>query len=138
MQMSQVYRNASCTICVNIREISDHPIWTQCGFSQQLSTTGWVADYFRSKKWPNPGSMWKGLVEGGELGTRGWCLQERHLSPRIIHFMESGLMMWECCCYIGALGGPRMFGPPHSEAKPENYRTRMIDAHPPEEGDSDS
>src|SRR2546423_4821920 len=82
--------------------------------------------------------MWKGLLEGGELGTRGWCLQERHLSPRTIHFMKSGLMMWECCCHIGALGEPRMFGPPHAESKPEHYRTRMIDARPTKEGDSDN
>jgi hypothetical protein len=46
----------------------------------------------------------------------------------MVHFLESGSMLWECCCFVGSLGGPMKFGPPHAESKPENYRTRLIDA----------
>lgn len=34
-------------------------------------------------------------IISGPLSTRGWCLQERALSSRIIHFTDEGLK-WEC------------------------------------------
>lgn len=133
--MARIYRHAFCTISVNIRESVDRPLWSGCGFTEDLSSTGWVTDYFNSRRWKDSQSIFKGFLERGELGTRGWCLQERQLSPRIFHFMESGMMMWECCCYIGALGGPKQSGPPHSEAKPEGYKTRMVDIDAPLDSD---
>ncbi|EMD96493.1 hypothetical protein COCC4DRAFT_75712 [Bipolaris maydis ATCC 48331] len=129
--MARIYRYTFCTISVNIRESVDHPLWSGCGFTEDLSSTGWVADSFNSRRWKDSQSIFKGFLEGGELGARGWCLQERQLSPRICHFMESGMMMWECYCYIRALGGPKQFGPPHSEAESEGYKTRMVDIDAP-------
>ena len=35
------------------------------------------------------------LLETCHLGTRGWCLQERLLAPRIIHVGKS-ILYWEC------------------------------------------
>ena len=35
-------------------------------------------------------------VEQGELNKRAWVLQERALSPRIIHFVNNGPAYWEC------------------------------------------
>ncbi|KAH8719431.1 hypothetical protein GQ44DRAFT_808784 [Phaeosphaeriaceae sp. PMI808] len=32
----------------------------------------------------------------GELDTRGWCLQEQFLSPRILSYAD-GELFWECC-----------------------------------------
>lgn len=39
----------------------------------------------------------KEKLEGGQIGKRGWCLQERHLPPRLIHLIDGGCMLWECC-----------------------------------------
>lgn len=46
----------------------------------------------------------KGILEGGIIGTRGWCLQERQLSPRVLHVLDEGVFIWECvsCIRIGS------------------------------------
>ncbi|PMD47672.1 HET-domain-containing protein, partial [Hyaloscypha variabilis F] len=43
-----------------------------------------------------PYDAWGTSIETSPLGTRGWVLQERLLSPRIIHF-ASDQLFWECC-----------------------------------------
>ncbi|CZR67745.1 uncharacterized protein PAC_17644 [Phialocephala subalpina] len=40
--------------------------------------------------------VWKNLVEETPLGERGWVLQERILSPRVVHF-AANQCFWECC-----------------------------------------
>lgn len=54
--------------------------------------------------------LWKGgphkawlseLVTNGPLASRGWCLQERHLSPRILHVYHKQVWVWECGFRIG-------------------------------------
>lgn len=40
--------------------------------------------------------FWKREVTQALVNTRGWVLQERVLSPRILHFGKRQLM-WECC-----------------------------------------
>jgi hypothetical protein len=47
---------------------------------------------------------WKQAVENGILNTRAWVLQERILSPRIIHFSKSR-MFWKCFHWADAEGG---------------------------------
>lgn len=44
--------------------------------------------------YPNFGP-WIKTVESGPVFRRGWCLQERELSPRVLHFTRDRLM-WEC------------------------------------------
>lgn len=39
---------------------------------------------------------WFNNIENSPLGRRGWVIQERILSPRIVHF-ASGELYWECC-----------------------------------------
>ena len=38
---------------------------------------------------------WESSVRSSTLTTRGWCCQERLLSPRVLHFTETQLF-WEC------------------------------------------
>ncbi|KAL9101798.1 MAG: hypothetical protein Q9187_009199 [Circinaria calcarea] len=38
---------------------------------------------------------WLHLVDNGPVNTRAWVLQERLLSPRVVHFSENQLF-WEC------------------------------------------
>jgi hypothetical protein len=40
--------------------------------------------------------VWKNAVEETPLGERGWVLQERILSPRVVHF-AANQCFWECC-----------------------------------------
>ncbi len=42
-----------------------------------------------------PRPSWEKLIEQGILSTRGWTLQERLLSPRVVHF-TNGETVWEC------------------------------------------
>lgn len=51
------------------------------------------------------------------LSTRGWCLQERCLSRRIVHF-GTDLMFWECA------------GEAYSEHKVQRYSSRRHDLNP--------
>lgn len=44
--------------------------------------------------YPNFGH-WIKAVERGPVSRRGWCLQERELSPRVLHFTRDR-MLWEC------------------------------------------
>lgn len=40
-------------------------------------------------------SQWDNSVSRSRLSTRGWCCQERLLSPRVLHFATTQLF-WEC------------------------------------------
>ena len=40
--------------------------------------------------------FWKLIFEGGPISRRAWCLQERHLSPRVLHILDNGVMLFEC------------------------------------------
>ncbi len=42
-----------------------------------------------------PRPSWEKLIEQGILSTRGWTLQERLLSPRVVHFTNRETV-WEC------------------------------------------
>lgn len=48
-----------------------------------------------------PPNRFHGNVENSPLGNRGWVLQERLLSPRVVHF-ASDQLYWECCSHTDA------------------------------------
>ena len=56
--------------------------------------------------------LWADHVESAPLNTRGWVIQERLLSPWIIHFGER--LFWECnataACEIAPTGKPYLGG----------------------------
>jgi hypothetical protein len=49
-------------------------------------TTSWVL---------TPWDMWSHAIEQATLNKRGWVLQERILSPRVVHFAEQQVF-WDC------------------------------------------
>lgn len=50
-------------------------------------------------------SLWDDLVEKAPVNRRGWVLQERVLSPRVLHFCHDQIA-WECAEYRDAEGQP--------------------------------
>ncbi len=95
--MDIVYANAYCTIAATASSDgnggcfvprSQSPI--QEGFEAPLPRADTPAGLA-----PPPPPFWKKLIESGPLGERGWCFQERQLSPRVLHF-TSHMLVWEC------------------------------------------
>lgn len=43
-------------------------------------------------------SFWSNKVDNGPVNTRGWVLQERLMSPRVLHFCHDQVG-WECACH---------------------------------------
>lgn len=50
-------------------------------------------------------SFWENLVEQAPVNQRGWVLQERIMSPRVLHFCENQIA-WECKEFQTAEGYP--------------------------------
>ncbi|KAJ4990263.1 heterokaryon incompatibility protein [Stagonosporopsis vannaccii] len=46
-------------------------------------------------------SFWDNKVDKGPVNTRGWVLQERLMSPRVLHFCRDQVG-WECACHDAA------------------------------------
>ncbi|KAF7901034.1 hypothetical protein EAF00_003255 [Botryotinia globosa] len=94
--MNTVYTNALCTIAASDARDSrdglfqsrkmkpDRLTYESDGLEPKLTVTIQPA-FFGS---------WMGGLQN-PLQSRAWLLQERHLSPRIIHYMKKCLM-WEC------------------------------------------
>jgi hypothetical protein len=54
----------------------------------------------------DPGPWIKG-IQNGPVSTRGWCLQEREMSPRVLFFTH-GRLMWECQTCTASEDEPRL------------------------------
>jgi hypothetical protein len=99
--MGYIYLNSVCNIAATVGENSNsglfrerdpfviRPIrvaipWRSRGFNAPvLSYNLWPRDY------------WSNHIDGATLNTRGWVVQERVLSPRVLHFGAEQLH-WEC------------------------------------------
>ncbi|PSN69911.1 HET-domain-containing protein [Corynespora cassiicola Philippines] len=51
-------------------------------------------------------SFWKNTVDKAPVNTRGWVLQERLMSPRVLHFCHDQVA-WECGEFDAAEGQPQ-------------------------------
>jgi hypothetical protein len=99
--MSQIYRNALFTIAASASdnsqggcEIATSPLCLVSSLSSAYGNRGRFLvepePAIRTFGWPD-----YPVLLDEPLQKRGWCLQERHLSQRIIHFTTEGLL-WEC------------------------------------------
>ncbi|KAF3042819.1 hypothetical protein E8E11_001858 [Didymella keratinophila] len=50
-------------------------------------------------------SFWSNRVDKAPVNRRGWVLQERLMSPRVLHFCHDQVA-WECCGFDAAEGQP--------------------------------
>ncbi|OAG09850.1 HET-domain-containing protein [Paraphaeosphaeria sporulosa] len=57
---------------------------------------------------------WRDSVYVGALSNRGWCVQERFLAPRLLHFTQEEVH-WECLELLAAESSPTCFSITHEE-----------------------
>lgn len=93
--MKEVYAHSHCNIFA-LASASDSGIglFRQRNFNAMFLYPRRVTlDGFVGSLWD--GSEWDADVEKAPLSKRAWVVQERFLSPRVLHFAESR-MYWEC------------------------------------------
>ncbi|KAH8723422.1 heterokaryon incompatibility protein-domain-containing protein [Phaeosphaeriaceae sp. PMI808] len=99
-KMATVYRNALFTIAVvddvSIGDILTKPIVTEGDRHEAESRKQARASrrYLCDKRQSD-------YREQGNLDTRAWAFQERHLSPRVVSLTNTGLY-WDCLCYTAS------------------------------------
>lgn len=106
--MGEVYAHGTLNIAATSSKDGDGGI-----FGRDISSDYWIPRLISSRLWDHDDSttrdyiiypdfdpaypeVWKNLVEETPLGERGWVLQERILSPRVVHF-AANQCFWECC-----------------------------------------
>ncbi|KAE8451661.1 hypothetical protein EG329_003118 [Mollisiaceae sp. DMI_Dod_QoI] len=108
--MGEVYAHGALNIAATVAVDGDGGI-----FSHAPGEDQWIPLLISSRLWSNSHQndnvrdyviypefdpefpeVWKNVVEETPLGERGWVLQERILSPRVLHFAENQCF-WECC-----------------------------------------
>ncbi len=117
--MDEIYKNSVLTISATTASNSEGGILTP-----RRNRFPPIAIRFRSQRFSCSGVLWirhvlspfDHAIEGKEspLSKRGWCLQERVLSPRTLHF-GAEQMFWECRTTQQPEGLPRQeqyFGDP--------------------------
>ena len=83
--MTKVYEHGLFTICSNLPSGDD-------GFIPP-DPIQWAVKLWKG----GPNQAWLSrLLAQGPLSRRAWCLQERHLSPRILHMFLGPTWVWEC------------------------------------------
>ncbi|CAG8961219.1 hypothetical protein HYFRA_00013275 [Hymenoscyphus fraxineus] len=92
--MAQVY--SFCRLNISVDTATDD----DGGLFQQSYGNFCVTDFELDGKHHNfvwhKDDMWQENIEDSALGRRGWVVQERILSPRILHFAKDQVY-WECC-----------------------------------------
>ena len=104
-KMSEVYRSALLIIAASRADGPDSGLLTRHGWGWRMPKvlfsinmeTGEDSEahaYVSNKERSHPEGLVE-LLERGSLSRRGWGLQERVLSPRILHY-DSKMIYWEC------------------------------------------
>lgn len=129
--MSSVYSHAYCTIAAsaskngaeglfrNARLSIDDSVHIRCSSKNGKS---------RAIIGMKEQDSWQDMYSSGFLHQRGWVLQERELSPRVLHFTSSQVL-WECRTFKASEGWPHS-NFPHS--KYQELPPRILDTIQPE------
>ncbi|KAK3684335.1 heterokaryon incompatibility protein-domain-containing protein [Podospora appendiculata] len=114
--MANVYENAFVTIAATSSRDSDGGLFSEQRLRQELISgqrygadgTPYLIAAVEEVPHPKPTDGMQELLKNWPLLTRGWVLQERLLSPRVIHFAYPE-MLWECrelsSCECGRFSG---------------------------------
>ena len=92
--MTQIYESAFVTIAYNISSDSSQSLLLSS--RTERGVQGWHKNLNKAWGLGKAEIWWKSVLEGGPLGSRAWCYQERYLSTRLIHMTDDGLWLWEC------------------------------------------
>lgn len=133
-KMASVYSNAYLTISASVSTSPDSGLFYP--ENSYLPTFG--------PPWGHPQPMSIDVIVLGSLAKRGWCLQERCLSRRILHFGEQQIH-WECpgatCSeHVGRdptqspehvldMFSPMVLGPRGFRGEPEPEQQRLQGQH---------
>ena len=102
MRMVQYYSFAFLTISINtdqnVLEAFSNP---QIAAEAANVRRSWALLY---SKYRSPESLhpfpsvlfWRDIFLGGPISGRAWCLQERHLSSRVLHLIDDAVVLYEC------------------------------------------
>jgi hypothetical protein len=92
--MTQIYESAFVTLAYNISTDSSQSLLLPSRTEE--GTPSWHQSLNKAWGLGKAEVWWKSVLEGGPLGSRAWCFQERYLSTRLIHMTDNGLWLWEC------------------------------------------
>jgi hypothetical protein len=92
--MAEIYENAFITVAATWSDDSNGGCFARTREEYKLHKLGKTGLYAQTKL-PSFPKRYEASKDEWPLLTRGWVLQERHLSPRIIHYARDQLF-WEC------------------------------------------
>lgn len=95
--MSKVYCNAAFTISASLEHNEETGLFREFSVENDYAELPVVNEDGTSTNvgFYKDRTAWIHLVARGPLQSRGWCLQERELSPRIVHWTAEQVA-WEC------------------------------------------
>ena len=126
VQMHHVYGNAYVTLAADDSRNSSQGLFR--GRHSSLATPSIVVSAWKEALTQKfiviPRRFWSESVAESPLNRRAWVLQERYLSPRIIHFGETQIL-WECksrdCCETFPDGIPEVAQDIHTRFKGDDF-----------------
>jgi hypothetical protein len=98
-KMCDIYRDAYCTIAANAAQSNNQGCFMEKhGLSLPIDSCRLVAEENGHRSVivllpPRP--SWKNQILSSPVNSRAWVLQERLISPRILHFAKDAIF-WEC------------------------------------------
>ncbi|OIW25942.1 HET-domain-containing protein [Coniochaeta ligniaria NRRL 30616] len=105
--MADVFANAWVTLAASASKDGSGGLFYPRGPENECAIK-WTHDESLPPDWVKVRARWEGAwerdVEDAPLNRRGWVLQERLLSPRIVHFGRTQLY-WECHGFVESEDG---------------------------------
>lgn len=97
--MSGIYQNAYCTFSASLFDTDEKGLFREYDAKHDLVNavigSGETSTSVQFCKAMGP---WDRDITHGPLQSRGWCYQERELSPRIVYW-TAHQVLWECCTW---------------------------------------
>lgn len=105
--MNSIFHSSHCTIAANVAEDKSNGLFRSVNVDNDFIEFRCAAADGTSKRVRalRHQKGWQDMYESGPLRKRGWALEERELSPRILHFTSTEVL-WECRTLKASQGLP--------------------------------